>query len=325
MKRKAILCLLLAAMTLFSAATAHADLFPGLSPLSTATPAPQAAEAPSYGAYANVDYAETWPYGESGQTVYAYENVTEENFMAFGNYLEERGFQATASEVEGTNVQTIITDGRFSIGVIYYGDERKLMMIYEKDVVPAEKDFFSGYSRVGLNEQIRIPNLGKFTFEEFEMNVENKAGFNRRSEGINSGKIFIDAYLKFSFLNTTEDNLYYSSDKPDMKENNTLFDVKVLYINENGVEEYPTIVYGPKRVYEDDPSLLFCYGWSVFNMQLTKDGLSSHPYRSIEAYSGFDLPESLFTSTDGTLALLLDFKTGDKYYIPIREDGVAVK
>lgn len=136
MKRKAILCLLLAVMTLFAASTAHADLFPGLHQ-SLPTSAPHSEEAPSYGAFANVEWDDIQPNGEGCLMVY-YNNVWDRLYQGFGEYLMREGFRATASEVKGNTEQTKISDGIFDIDVVYYGDEKKLLLIYQKGVVPAK-------------------------------------------------------------------------------------------------------------------------------------------------------------------------------------------
>ena len=39
-------------------------------------------------------------------------------------------------------------------------------------------------------------------------------------------------------------------------------------------------------------------------------------------YSIFDIPSGVRTSTDGTLYATIDFATGDKYIMMLREDGV---
>lgn len=318
MKRKAILCLLLAVMTLFAASTAHADLFPSLHP-SQPTPAPQPEEAPSYSAFANVDYDDAQPYGESGQTVYSYENVTEESYMSFGNYLEERGFQTTAAEVNGATVQMMITDGHFNIGVVYYGDQQKLLVIYESGVAPAEKELFPGYTKLGLNEEIVIKNLGKFTFTEFRLNGPKVTAATYRDY---KGRLEFeyDRYtsLMFTYFNIKTTETRYWSGYSLSEKANDLLTVKIVYINEYNKYTYDQESYG--RCLND-----VVYYRNEIGSYVSTSAKATDPLTTLKAGVVFDLPQAVRTATDGTLALLLDFNTGEKYYIPIREDGVAVK
>ena len=100
MKKFFIILVLLLAVT--SAVSAQ-SLFPLLS-----TPTPEPGDlAPSYSGFANVEPNKEEAYGEDG-TLLTYQGVTEENYNKFGAYLEQFGFEATASNVNGRAVEMML-------------------------------------------------------------------------------------------------------------------------------------------------------------------------------------------------------------------------
>lgn len=127
-KIRTLALLLTALLCIAPLAEAH-SLFPTPGP----TPVQQE-DAPNYGAFANVDHARVESNADGNQTFY-YENVTVEDYQKFGVYLENLGFTATYTEVNGSSVQLKITNGQFNIGVVYDGAKKDLQVCYEKDAV----------------------------------------------------------------------------------------------------------------------------------------------------------------------------------------------
>ena len=190
MTRFVILALILCLC--FPTAGSAQSLFPSLS-----TPEPAAVvvdKAPSYGSMANVDPDDVQPYAEGGQVV-TYENVDEQGYQDFGIYLNGLGYEVVAQNVQGRTAELKLTNGQFNIGMMYYGDEQKMLLIYDEGVtyeesfVTKQKDFRSepetiSFSQLSFDSAVLTNNgtVSMFVNNELMEDWENvqavAAGFN---------------------------------------------------------------------------------------------------------------------------------------------------
>lgn len=313
--KRLVLVLISLLMVCVSAASAG-SLFPSLSP---AIPDPGEG-APSYGGFANVRPAKTEPYADGG-TVVTYTGVSEKDYEDFGSYLAQLGFELVASNVQGRVAEMIVANEKYSIGVVYDADAGSLMLIYEEGVQYAKMDLFKGYTRISLGETIKIPGLGEFTCTEFHLNNYTL----RRATELFYGSIIgrvknTSTALVFKFKNTTNKTKYYKSN--GFSENgvfmegygkrNDLADIILYYINDDGDYAYKSVMYG----------LLTSDLW------LFLDDESDIGIRQMETSvrcASFDVPQAVLNSTDGILAVALEFRgTDEKAVLFLRYDGTRV-
>ena len=325
MKRFVILVMTLCLC--FSTFATAESLFPSLS-----TPEPTSVaggKAPSYGGMANVDPDDVQPYAEGGQVV-TYENVDEQGYQDFGVYLNELGYEVVAQNVQGRTAEMKLSDGKLNIGMVYYGEEQKMLLIYEKDVEFEKRDLFAGYTRFNWGDTISLKKFANVSIDQFALEgtlkIEN-AWMDRIGYGSAGEHYICKTFLFFSLENLTAESIqFYSgsntrylfglSNEMENKTHNGVGIIKLHYINENGEYIYPMDSYG--------------YEWNRYEAILTDDhamGDNRHYVPSMEKRClglNFDVPSNVRNATDGTLAITFDFVTGDKYVLILREDGKKV-
>ncbi len=313
---------LLAALLTIGGASAE-SIFPRLTPAPTAAPVPAAESvplAPSYGMMANVAADEVTQNAQGG-TVVTYRGVSADGFNAFGEYLGRRGFSVTGTETQDDQIAYALTDGRVDFIMFYHMSGQRMTLVYPQGTA-YEQPRFPGYQPLQYGEEIYVPSLGKFLFNDFELNDKSTlVGMVDKIDGElrydAQGKLDFQkkkTYSQFGFrcYNTTNRELLFCDTAND------LFDMTLHCINEYGEYSYRQCTQGayiPK------------IGMFLNGYKKAYEGLyyMAGPLKSLTEtyrYAFFDLPEGVRTSADGTLYVTIEFKTGDKYAMILRENGV---
>ena len=259
---------------------------------------PPSLTAPSYGAMANVEPDRTEPSADGG-TIVTYLNVSASGVNEFGVYLGRLGFVVTKRDSVDDRLAFAVSDGRVSFVMIYDQAEKIMQLIYPKGTAYAGP-LFPGYTRIAFNEEISIPGLGKFTFRDFVLDGKGTREAYTKDKTRYPAKT-VYSWLSFHLLNTSSGPLYMNMF------GDLLFDGVVLaYRSGDGAYTFTPDSRGdfspPRRIVQGSRSV-FPLGEGDFALS-------------------FDLPAHLRASSDGTIAVLLDFRTGEKYFLLVRENGV---
>ena len=322
MKYFRLMALLLMLSLMVGGASAE-SIFPMLTPAPTAeaapAPAPAAASAPSYGMMANVAADEVTQNAQGG-TVVTYRNVSADGFNSFGAYLGQRSFSVVSTETQGEQTAYALTDGLTEFVMFYDVAQQTMVFVYPQGT-EYEQPMFPGYQPLAYGEEVYIPNLGKFTFEDFQLDhqgylVGMGEGHNDYYYDADGSMIFTRTkfYTRFGFkcYNTTSGNLRF-----DAKAND-LFVMTLHCMNEYGTysyEQYTQCGYNGRRdMFYNGYSAV----WSGLRYMANPLPSLSDSYR----YVVFDVPSGIRTSTDGTIYATIEFTTGEKYVIMLRENGV---
>lgn len=321
-----VVTLLLAVTLSFASAE---SIFPTLSSPPTAEPtsdpAINAGPAPSYGMMANVAADEVSQNAQGG-TMLTYLNVTADGFNSFGQYLGEKGYSVTGTETQGDQTAYAISDGQIDFTLFYDLSHETMILVYPQGT-EYEQPAFPGYQKLNFGEEVVIPNLGKFTFYQFILDQEkpdnmfgmredddffiNYYDLNGKAEYIGK-KIY--TYIGFKAYNTTHEALQWCEGA------NEILKMTLYYVNEFSTYSFEQSTQAVYRYRKNTGSFLNGY------MEEKEDHyFMASPVPSLEEeilYSIFDIPSGVRTSTDGTLYATIDFATGDKYIMMLREDGV---
>ncbi|MBE5801670.1 MAG: hypothetical protein E7319_05210 [Clostridiales bacterium] len=242
-----------------------------------------------------------------------YEEVTEEQYTAFGVRLGEEGYSLLAQESTGTGGMVLtVGKGDIVLKIEYSPKLGELSVIYP-DYISVEKtvpDVFEGYTVVSYGEKINIPGYGSFTLKKLARNIETElryfAGF-----GIYSPYFMpMDTYLLGTFENKENRDIYY----------NDIAFFTLYYITEDNVYTYPAWF---TSMFDED-------GYIYIGSAIKSGGINFHidPDWPFERYdqpvirslnSGTfaavfsDVPELVQTSTDGVLAVTI--VAGGQHYV----------
>lgn len=121
----------------------------------------------------------------------------------------------------------------------------------------------------------------------------------------------VNCILAFSYYNSS------AEDKNYFYEPNDLFETTLVY--QSGEAEY-TFAEDSHGRYREDLGI-YATGLRKTDKYLVLDNIQIGPLQTAEYAIGFDLPETVCSSVGGTIALKLEFKTGEKYVLVFREDG----
>lgn len=300
MKTKRLIALTLALLLTLTASSALAESIFG-----TFQDEPEAELllAPSYGGMANVEPDLVEESAEGGAIV-TYLNVNAAGVNSFGEYLGKLGFTVAKQEEQAGKAAFAVTDGQVDFVMIYDQAAKTMQLIYPEGTDYA-RALFPGYTRIEFNEEIQISGLGRFTFHDFFLN--DQGGFR---QGPGDQTIALSSWLWFSFYNistTTQLHLQES----------LLFDATLVYHNADGEYQYQQSIYTGGYIPEEK-LIVYVYqdGEDYY------DKYSCPALTGMESASSFILPADLCSSTDGTIAIKLDFKTGEKYVLVARENGI---
>ena len=269
--------------------------------------------APSYGKMANAapDLVEQ---NTEGGTIVTYNHVDASGYNDFGAYLGGRGFTVTGQEEQGSRIAYALSDGRVSFVMIYDRESRTMQLVYPKGT-GYEESLFPGYTRIEPGREITVPGLGVFVFREFRLNtkIHRASRFGKYFGDILSfGKEkTVNCILAFSYYNSS------AEDKNYFYEPNDLFETTLVY--QSGKTEY-TFAEDSHGRYREDLGI-YATGLRKTDKYLVLDNIQIGPLQTAEYAIGFDLPETVCSSVGGTIALKLEFKTGEKYVLVFREDG----
>ena len=276
-------------------------------------------QAPSYGAMANAE-PERVEQSADGGTIVTYSGVDAAGFNRFGVYLGERGFAATGQEKEEHRLAYSLSDGQVSFVMIYDMEAKTMQLVYPEGT-DYEVSLFPGYTQIAFNEEISIPGLGRFTFHDFVLNGDGQSAqyFSSGSTGIKGFGLHagpVHSWLSFTFHNTSTsyirygcfDNTYY----------NEFFTDSLVYVNQDNNYEYTSTRFGAF----DPEKKLIAQGYLLSSDRKARFWNDScEPLGSKEYALPYDLPDNLRESSDGTIAIKLDFMNGEKYVLVARENG----
>ena len=325
---KNLLCALLTLAVLLGGFALAESLFPSLS-----TPeavAVTGGKAPSYGGMANVDPDDVQPYAEGGQVV-TYENVDEQGYQDFGVYLNELGYEVVAQNVQGRTAEMKISDGKYNIGMVYYGEEQKMVLIYEEGVEFERKDYFKDYTELLPGKDVEL-SFGTLSFTEFHTGepFQLKSRPKYDSLGKKQSRVMKECseWVEFMLTNDTPNNVRL----------NELVHTSLIWINKKGdVFDYTNeFVYG-KYNNESWPISLFMTvpaidGHSV-DVRYYSDATDIYGYTP-EEYLDFqikslstmqvctpimeEIPDQVLQTKEGILAITVDCD-GQHFVIYLRK------
>ena len=290
--------------------------------------------APSYGGMANVDPKNVQPYAEGGQAV-TYENVDEQGYADFGDYLFNLGYKFVNDPiVEGRIVKGRLSDGKYNIGMIYDADEETMILIYEEGVDFKKKDEFAvaGYTRIKLGDEIKIDNFGTYKFQEYYFNKSIATRYTKSNQWITGGKKQVQSEECYLVSNSYLHFYYY--DTSQNKTASWLIDGTLIYINENGTYKYP-INRTTYSSYEETYTMgtktydMFAEARGALVLGTTytyADSVGGYvePLYGKDGMIGFSLPLDLINAKDGTLAIVLKIQGKEDYVLVLRENGQKI-
>jgi len=164
MKFRMFISMLLALALLCASASAQ-SLFDDIPGVETET-----LVAPSYGAMSGAEPSETAS-NTSGGTILTYSDVTPQDVNDFGVYLGDLGYKVTGKESQESQIAYALSNGSIEFTMIYDSAASEMKLSYPAGT-DYEKPLFPGYKPLKMNEEIKIPHLGEFVFDDFQMDVE---------------------------------------------------------------------------------------------------------------------------------------------------------
>ena len=284
------------------------------------TPAAQLT-APSYGKLANVEPDSVEENAEGGRIV-TYNNVDTAGYNQFGVYLGSLGFSVADQEQRDNQIAYAVTNGQVSFVMIYDQAARTMQTIYPKGT-DYEVSLFPGYTQVKPNDEITVSGLGSFVFGQLVLDgdghvcgsaaVYEKGGkvsyYNEKGNSYHRG---VKSWMEFSFYNIA------NTEKTFSQMGNDLFTAELVFLNQDNqyafeMKEFGRFLTG-KNIISTAPS----------HSPSTYDIIENRPCKPLDSLNGavaFDLPDGLRTSAEGTIAVKLNFRTGEKYILMFRENG----
>lgn len=313
---KSILICTLALILLTSAACAD-SLFDFLPEDPTPSPAPQSSVAPSYGDFAGVMVDEE-TVNDNGDAVITYYNVSAQQMQDFGVALKQQGYVVEVEQEQDGVKAYQLSNNIFSFILFYNMAEQSLKTVYPKGTEYATS-LFPGYTKVYLGDTFKIKGLGEFTFDSIEfMNEQFEFSYSYfiqstyyRTRGelieIDISSASPGMLIKFSYYNTdVSAKTFYKRWLVD--ESNSLIQKIICFLNmDDNTYTYTSDYYG---------------GFYEGKLHLDSQGgsISSLEEQSLAVF--YALPTGALNSTDGTLAMTMDFPNGEKYVLMLRENGV---
>lgn len=317
MKKLALFSLTLALMLAVSGCLAE-SIF---DPIEDTTVAAPSLTAPSYGAMANVAEDQVEQSAEGG-TIVTYRGVDASGYNSFGTWLGGLGFSVASKEKREGQIAYALTDGQVEFVMIYDQLNQIMTLIYPKGT-DYEQSAFPGFSSTDVGNEIIIPGLGKFVFQNMVMDesgvvcgfacVYNNGKaiyFNEKGEDGKYRKV--RSWISFTYYNTS------TSAKTFSQMGNDLFDAVLVYQNTDN--EYRFEMKECGRYLESKKIISTAPDRSPSEYTIIENP-PCDPLSTLEGAVVFDLPDGLRASADGTIALELNFRTGEKYVICYRMDG----
>lgn len=244
-------------------------------------------------------------------------------YNSFGVYLGGLGFAVASQEKREGQIAYALTDGQVEFVMIYDQAAHAMQLVYPKGI-DFEKSQFPGYIQIVPGKEISIQGLGKFVFNDF---IFDGTGYVCGNAAVydQGGKVYyynekgnsyhrdVKSWLTFSFYNTANTEKVFS------QMGNDLFDAKLVYLNADNQYSFEMKEIGrfmdKRNIISTAPS----------HSPSEYDIIENQPCNPLDWLNGavvFDLSEGLRTSSEGTVAIKLDFKTGEKYVLVIRENDV---
>ncbi|MBR3016784.1 MAG: hypothetical protein IKH57_06885 [Clostridia bacterium] len=316
MKKLMLVSLTLALMLVVSCCLAE-SIFAPLEETPTTAPS---LTAPSYGTLANVAEDQVEQNAEGG-TIVTYRGVDASGYNSFGTYLGGLGYSVASQEKREGQIAYALTDGQVEFVMIYDQLNQIMTLIYPKGT-DYEQSAFPGFSSTDVGNEIIIPGLGKFVFQNMMMdesgvvcgfacvyNNGKATYFNEKGDYYHRN---VKSWISFTYYNTS------TSAKTFSQMGNDLFDAVLVYQNTDN--EYRFEMKECGRYLESKKIISTAPDRSPDKYTLIENP-PCDPLSTLDGAVVFDLPDGLRISADGTIVLELSFKTGEKYVICYRMDG----
>ena len=316
MKKLMLISLTIALMLAVSGCLAE-SIF---APLEDTTVAALSLTAPSYGAMANVAEDQVEQNAEGG-TIVTYRGVDASGYNSFGVYLGGLGFAVASQEKREGQIAYALTDGQVEFVMIYDQLNQVMTLIYPKGT-DYEQSAFPGFSSADVGKEIMIPGLGKLVFHNMAMDEsgvvcgfagiygsEKVSYFNEKG---NEYYRNVRSWIPFTYYNTS------TTAKTFSQMGNDLFDAVLVYQNKDN--EYRFEMKECGRYLESRKIISTAPNRSPDKFTIIENQ-PCDPLSTMEGAVVFDLPDGLRASTDGTIVLELNFKTGEKNVICYRMNG----
>ena len=208
-----------------------------------------------------------------------YVGVTDEDFLAFGTALAERGYSSATQDVANNLYTTVVAKGEIQITIQYDRSAGALTVIYPAAVeveVAEVKDPFEGYIVIEPNIEVKM-------FDTLRITVDNKISDTKPWK--NTGNTAIWSSV-INLLSGTTIRNYANQEK--------LPDIKFCYRNADGSYQYEGIFTGYSRA----------LGWDDAYLELV-------PLEPVTSYIAFDLPSALLNDSDPNSIWALTFERED--------------
>jgi len=94
-----------------------------------------------------------------------YNNVSLEDYYAYGTYLGERGYQLVEQRNMGVKIDLVLAKGDITFTVIYNPGECLLGEVYPYGVEYEKRDPLKGYTEVEANTTFNLGNMARITIK----------------------------------------------------------------------------------------------------------------------------------------------------------------
>ena len=328
MRKALTVTLILALVPVVTGASAD-SIFPEMTPAPAVAEPASAAEveavshtAPSYGMMADVASDEVSENAQGGAVV-TYRKVTADDFNRFGAFLGDLGYTVTDTETQAGQTAYALSDGRTDFVVFFDLAGETLTLVYPKGV-EYEEPLFPGYQSFRIGDTIRIRGLGDFRFTSFVMDgkayccglgqiLSRDCRYYYDAHGADMKRRAVHSWLEFDYRNTATEEKRFSEDAND------LFDIALVYITDG--TRYTFEPYSRGKAFGDN-TIYTAYN-PVFGETCSRQAHPVSPMSDAIREVIFDLPSGVTGSADGTLAVTIDFRTGEHYVLMLRNNGVS--
>ena len=271
-------------------------------------PLTDAAEAPNYGAMTGEQ-----PYSsvvlQDGSLQETYYSVSAENYLAFGTLLGQKGYSVVSQTVSGSTVTVTVALEASQFTVSYDQVGAVLVVTYPAgaDVAQAAVDHFPGYTVLNPGETVQFLNTrgtaaaGQFVLDGTFINRTVDCGVTSMvSNAFTKGETH--TAMGFTAQLTNLDNKTYAVEYA--------YTAKLHYINGNN-----HYTYNPVKLQRWNSNCVAIAadltGSGELSYFTARGGEYSYvafdPLETLSVATVFDVPDAVKQSTDGVLAVTLEF------------------
>ena len=218
-----------------------------------------------------------------------------------GEALTNEMFEVTAIYSDGK--AEVVSDFNISPSSFDEEGDHEVTIAYEGVETQCNVHVIQEIERINIGQMVEIKGLGKFKFTDFDFGTIKNIfwSFSNDAYGYDGG------LLIFQFENTDNENKVFYKGTPYgvlVTDNNMVTPI-FIYSNPNNIYPYEMASCG----FYQNPMTIKTYENYIV------------PLNPVDLAIGFALPMGLMGSNDGNIDVLLEFSTGDKYILSLRENG----